>query len=195
MGTKYGDVLVQFVYGADKSPMMLKKGEKEYYYLYNSQNDVIGLIDSDGKQVVNYSYDAWGKQTGLTDTSGENIGKLNPFRYRAYCYDDDTKLYVTASRYYDPELCRFLCADNFDVAKAQMFSMNGKNLYVYCCNNPVNAVDEEGSLAQVVGVIEKLLETPYGRFLIFGLLGGVTYWRLFREVLMALLVISQQLYW
>lgn len=176
MGTKYGDVLVQFVYGADKSPMMLKKGEKEYYYLYNSQNDVIGLIDSDGKQVVNYSYDAWGKQTGLTDTSGENIGKLNPFRYRAYCYDDDTKLYVTASRYYDPELCRFLCADNFDVAKAQMFSMNGKNLYVYCCNNPVNVVDEEGSLAQVVGVIEKLLETPYGRFLIFGLLGGVTYW-------------------
>lgn len=176
MGTKYGDVLVQFVYGADKSPLMLKKGEKEYYYLYNSQNDVIGLIDSDGKQVVNYSYDAWGKQTGLTDTSGENIGKLNPFRYRSYCYDDDTKLYVTASRYYDPELCRFLCADNFDVVKAEMFSMNGKNLYVYCCNNPVNAVDEEGSLAQVVGVIEKLLETPYGRFLIFGLLGGVTYW-------------------
>ena len=76
--------------------------------MYNSQNDVIGLIDSDGKQVVNYSYDAWGKQTGLTDISGENIGKLNPFRYRAYCYDDDTKLYVTASRYYDPELCRFL---------------------------------------------------------------------------------------
>ena len=145
MGTKYGDVLVQFVYGADKSPLMLKKGEKEYYYLYNSQNDVIGLIDSDGKQVVNYSYDAWGKQTGLTDTSGENIGKLNPFRYRSYCYDDDTKLYVTASRYYDPELCRFLCADNFDVVKAEMFSMNGKNLYVYCCNNPVNAVDEEGS--------------------------------------------------
>ena len=121
MGTKYGDVLVQFVYGADKSPLMLKKGEKEYYYLYNSQNDVIGLIDSDGKQVVNYSYDAWGKQTGLTDTSGENIGKLNPFRYRAYCYDDDTKLYVTASRYYDLELCRFLCADNFDVVKAEMF--------------------------------------------------------------------------
>lgn len=176
MGTKYGDVLVQFVYGADKSPMMLKKGEKEYYYLYNSQNDVIGLIDSDGKQVVNYSYDAWGKQTGLTDTSGENIGKLNPFRYRAYCYDDDTKLYVTASRYYDPELCRFLCADNFDVVIEKMFSMNGKNLYVYCCNNPVNAVDEEGSLAQVVGAIEKLLETPYGRFFVFGVVGAVVYW-------------------
>ena len=103
------------------------------------QNDVIGRIDSDGKQGVNYSYDAGGELVNtmdtsganiaqskeitrsLTDTSGENIGKLNPFRYRAYCYDDDTKLYVTASRYYDLELCRFLCADNFDVVKAEMF--------------------------------------------------------------------------
>ena len=54
--------------------------------------------------------------------------------------------------------------------------MNGKNLYVYCCNNPVNAVDEEGSLAQVVGAIEKLLETPYGRFFVFGVVGAVVYW-------------------
>lgn len=175
MGTKYGDVLVQFVYGADKSPLMLKKGEKEYYYLYNSQNDVIGLIDSDGKQVVNYSYDAWGKQTGLTDISGENIGKLNPFRYRAYCYDDDTKLYVTASRYYDPELCRFLCADNFDVVKAEMFSMNGKNLYVYCCNNPVNAVDEDGSFG--IWILKFEPTTP---------------WKLVREVAIGMLVYAVQ---
>ena len=35
--------------------MMLKKGEKEYYYLYNSQNDVIGLIDSDGKRITDNS--------------------------------------------------------------------------------------------------------------------------------------------
>lgn len=175
MGTKYGDVLVQFVYGADKSPLMLKKGEKEYYYLYNSQNDVIGLIDSDGKQVVNYSYDAWGKQTGLTDISGENIGKLNPFRYRAYCYDDDTKLYVTASRYYDPELCRFLCADNFDVVKAEMFSINGKNLYVYCCNNPVNAVDEDGSFG--IWILKFEPTTP---------------WKLVREVAIGMLVYAVQ---
>ena len=172
MGTKYGDVLVQFVYGADKSPLMLKKGEKEYYYLYNSQNDVIGLIDSDGKHVVNYSYDAWGKQTGLTDTSGENIGKLNPFRYRAYCYDDDTKLYVTASRYYDPELCRFLCADNFDVVKAEMFSMNGKNLYVYCCNNPVNAVDDEGNLAETLITIGKVI----GKIIAGAVLASIMYY-------------------
>mgnify|MGYP003202042308 CR=1 FL=1 len=80
---------------------------KDEFHAYSLKTSIIFLI--------------WGKQTGLTDTSGENIGKLNPFRYRAYCYDDDTKLYVTASRYYDLELCRFLCADNFDVVKAEMF--------------------------------------------------------------------------
>ena len=125
---------------------MLKKGEKEYYYLYNSQNDVIGLIDSDGKQVVNYSYDAWGKQTGLTDTSGENIGKLNPFRYRAYCYDDDTKLYVTASRYYDPEVGRFVNADRIKFAATLgRYYVNRQNLYQYCFNNPIMLNDKFGS--------------------------------------------------
>ena len=155
MGTKYGDVLVQFVYGADKSPLMLKKGEKEYYYLYNSQNDVIGLIDSDGKQVVNYSYDAWGKQTGLTDTSGENIGKLNPFRYRAYCYDDDTRLYVTASRYYDPEVGRFVNADDLGTIFVKPQELGSKNLYAYCDNNPVAREDYAGEfpIPCIVGAV------------------------------------------
>ena len=87
---------------------------KDEFHAYSLKTSIIFLIEVMLVLI-------WGKQTGLTDTSGENIGKLNPFRYRAYCYDDDTKLYVTASRYYDLELCRFLCADNFDVVKAEMF--------------------------------------------------------------------------
>ena len=43
--------------------------------MYNSQNDVIGLIDSDGKQVVNYSYDAGGELVNTMDTSGANIAQ------------------------------------------------------------------------------------------------------------------------
>ena len=88
---------------------------KDEFHAYSLKTSIIFLIEV--MLVLKYGE----KQTGLTDTSGENIGKLNPFRYRAYCYDDDTKLYVTASRYYDLELCRFLCADNFDVVKAEMF--------------------------------------------------------------------------
>lgn len=32
-----------------------------YYYIHNLQNDIIGLIDSNGTQVVSYRYDTWGK--------------------------------------------------------------------------------------------------------------------------------------
>ena len=39
------------------------------------QNDVIGLIDSDGKQGVNYSYDAGGELVNTMDTSGANIAQ------------------------------------------------------------------------------------------------------------------------
>ena len=39
------------------------------------QNDVIGRIDSDGKQGVNYSYDAGGELVNTMDTSGANIAQ------------------------------------------------------------------------------------------------------------------------
>ena len=30
-----------------------------YMYLRNAQNDIIGLLDKDGKAVVRYTYDSW----------------------------------------------------------------------------------------------------------------------------------------
>ena len=43
---------------------------------------------------------------------------------------------------------------------------------MYCCNNPVNAVDEDGSLAETLqGVIAVLKEVAKGAFV-----GVVTYW-------------------
>ena len=31
-----------------------------YYYVYNGQGDVIGILDSSGNRVVTYTYDSWG---------------------------------------------------------------------------------------------------------------------------------------
>ena len=39
------------------------------------------------------------------------LGKLNPFRYRSYYYDNETGFYYLQSRYYDPTICRFVNAD------------------------------------------------------------------------------------
>ena len=90
-----------------------------YYYLYNLQGDVIALADaSTGKLAATYTYDAWGKIVKINgidpDSVAESsIAKINPFRYRGYYYDTETGLYYLNSRYYDPEVGRFINADKY----------------------------------------------------------------------------------
>ena len=94
--------------------------------------------------MVRYQYNSWGKVTSTQDTSGVSLATLNPFCYRKYVYDPETGLYCLGSRYYDPEVGRFVNADDFETLTYQMDSVQGKNLYQYCFNNPVNMEDEEG---------------------------------------------------
>ena len=75
-------------------------------------------------------------------TSSNHLGNLNPFRYRGYYYDVETGLYFLKSRYYDPEVGRFLNMDS--IIFADNCETNGINLYAYCLNNPVNYIDPFG---------------------------------------------------
>lgn len=72
-----------------------------------------------------------------------NIGHVNPFRYRGYYFDVETDLYYLNSRYYDPELGRFINAD--DISYLDPESLNGLNLFAYCGNNPISYVDPDGN--------------------------------------------------
>ena len=78
----------------------------------------------------------------LVDTS---IGNINPYRYRGYHYDVETKLYYLNSRYYDPEVGRFISPDIISILDETMMEANGLNLYMYCGNNPVMRVDPNGT--------------------------------------------------
>ena len=106
----------------------------------NTQNDTIALLDNEGNIVVKYTYDAWGNQK-IVDCNGNevvgtnHIGNLNPFRYRSYYYDIETNLYFLKTRYYDPEICRFITID--DISYLAPDTINGLNLYSYCFNNPI----------------------------------------------------------
>ena len=136
---------VQFVYDAEGKPFLLRfNGKTDYFYLYNGLGDITGLVDSSNKVVVRYQYNSWGKVTSTQDTSGVSLATLNPFCYRKYVYDPETGLYCLGSRYYDPEVGRFMNADDFETLTYQLDSVQGKNLYQYCFNNPVNMEDEEG---------------------------------------------------
>ena len=72
-----------------------------------------------------------------------DIAERNAFRYRGYYYDVSTKLYYLKSRYYDPEVGRFISADAISELDAE--EINGLNLYRYCANNPVMMNDTEGN--------------------------------------------------
>jgi len=47
-------------------------------------NDIVGIINSSGTQVVAYTYDVWGKLISVTGSLASTIGEQNPFRYRGY---------------------------------------------------------------------------------------------------------------
>ena len=120
-----------------------------YYYRVDGKGEIIALTNSAGEVVANYIYDAWGYPTGITDASGNaitgstHIGIVNPIRYKGYCYDTETGLYYLNSRYYDPEVCRFISADDVSLLGTDGSPVS-YNLYAYCLNNPVNRSDDTG---------------------------------------------------
>ena len=96
--------------------------------------------------MVNYTYDPYGKLLSTTGTLAATLGTYNPLRYRGYVYDHETGLYYVSSRYYDPEIGRWINADSI----IGVDDMLGNNLFAYCDNNPVNKVDYSGEDGQTI---------------------------------------------
>ena len=138
-----GTNTLEFVY--DNSGLSgVKHNDKEYIYSKDIQGNIIGILDKSGKEVVQYKYDAWGGiRTEVKDENHALIAELNPFRYRSYYYDTETNLYYLNTRYYDPEVGRFISQD--DVSYLDPEHINGLNLFAYCGNNPVMAIDQSGT--------------------------------------------------
>ena len=112
------------------------------YYHKTHAKVVIKYLQENG------SYDTITSDYSYNDISIINrfIAYKNPFRYRSYYYDYETNLYYLNSRYYDPQLGRFINADDISTLDVTQVTLNGLNLYTYCLNNPVNETDENGNL-------------------------------------------------
>ena len=70
------------------------------------------------------------------------LGALNPIRYRGYVCDTETGLYYLQTRYYDPEVGRFI---NSDILVSTGQGLLGNNMFAYCRNNPVCRKDACGT--------------------------------------------------
>lgn len=115
------------------------------------QGDIIAIYDGSGNCYATYGYDSWGRGTIFTNV--DDIANINPFKYRGYYFDGESNLYYLNSRYYDPEIGRFISSDSIDYITPE--SINGLNLYVYCGNNPVMYYDPNGTIALslLIGII------------------------------------------
>jgi RHS repeat-associated protein len=98
--------LIKYRYFGDKL-YGFNYNDIDYYYIRNTQGDITSIITKDGTEVARYTYDAWGNHV-VSNLTGDNIGDINPFRYRGYYYDKETQLYYLNARYYDPEVGRFI---------------------------------------------------------------------------------------
>ena len=146
---------IYYVYDANGQPVGMKYNGVQYWYQKNMQGDVVRILNASGAEVVSYAYDAWGKVLSVSGSLSSTVGAANPFRYRGYYYDTETGWYYLNTRYYDPNVGRFLSPDTILGANGGLL---GYNLYAYCNNNPVMFSDPSGNSIVVSTIFA--IDTP-----------------------------------
>ena len=151
--------------------------DTEYFYVKNLQGDILKVITATGTEAATYTYDSWGK---LLTATGD-LAEVNPIRYRGYYYDTETGLYYLQSRYYDPEVGRFI---NSDAYASTGQGILGANMFAYCGSSPNIFTDHGGTDAVILydstfpGHIGALLEDSDGHWYHFywGTSKGISRW-------------------
>ena len=126
-----------------------------FFAICNSRGDVVELRRADGTLYARYEYDAWGNPrvydaSGNLNTNPSSMAFQNPIRYRGYYYDSESGLYYLQSRYYDPQVTRYISPDTIDVSALTFNVVEHKNLFSYCDNSPIYRSDEQGYVWHII---------------------------------------------
>lgn len=140
---------IYYTYDSNGKLVSINLNNDEYFYVKNVQNDIIALVDNDGNKVVEYTYDTLGKVISIEGELKDSLGVKNPYRYRSYRYDNETKLYYLQTRYYNPEIGRFINADSLIGEEGEILK---HNIFAYCANDFVNSYDDNGEEAITLGI-------------------------------------------
>ena len=181
--TKGSDTIV-FLYDEKGNKYGFDYNGTKYYYIFNVQGDVIGILNQSGSQIVSYQYDPWGKVLSVSGSEASTIGQINPIRYRGYYYDTETGFYYLQSLYYDPTTRRFLNVDSQLSGTAQV---QGYNLFAYCLNNPIMMIDSTGNWPKWVDGVLTVLSGA-GQVIAGAALGAAANWTGVGAVAGALLI-------
>ena len=161
-GVIYNDVEYYYIKNAQNDVIGIadKDGKVALKYSYDAWGKVISITDRNGNDINNLKTEKFDPTTGETITEYDENGNvivpvhpyvrlahINPILYRSYYYDKETGWYYLNTRYYSPDMCRFINADGY-IQTGQ--SMLDKNMFAYCLNNPINLIDSTGKMATAV---------------------------------------------
>ena len=138
-----------YVWGKDVSGTMqgaggvggllaVSMGGQYYFPCHDANGNITAYVDESGTVVAEYAYDAFG---GTIAKSG-SMADAFAHRFSTKYYDSETGLYYYGYRFYSLELHRWLNRDPIE-------EDGGLNLYAFCENNGINAVDVLGKSAYV----------------------------------------------
>jgi len=100
---------------------------------------VRALTDASGAITATYRTDEWGISTAITGSSSQPLGFTGEPR-------DATGLTFLRTRYYDPDLGRFMSRDMWPGIPG---APQTQNRYAYATNNPVTDADPNGRLVDI----------------------------------------------
>ena len=137
---------LDYNYDANGQLISVEYNNNIYFYIKDILGNIIKIIDKNNRDIVKYKYNSWGVVTRTICVTSSDASYLlayyNPFVFKSYYYDSETRLYYLNSRFYSPELCRFITVDDHSYLDPE--SLGSISLYCYCGNNPIMYADPSG---------------------------------------------------
>ena len=124
-------------------PIALELNGRTFAPILDARGNIVKLIDGETKKVAS-SYDISPFGDSIEVTSSKKL--FNPWVYATKRFDPEVNLYYFGSRYYDPQVRRWISPD-------PQGWLDSPNLYTYCKNNPLKYADPNGEWAIIIPIV------------------------------------------
>ncbi len=155
------NLIMRFEYADGRMPAAMTKAGVSYYLVYDQVGSLRMVVDGSGNVVKVIDYDSFGNIISDSDPAFEV-----PFGFAGGLHDRDTNLVRFGYRDYDPDIGRWTAKDPI------FFNGGDTDLYGYCLNDPINAVDPLGFAQWWVGLTGDFLKGAGGVAVLAGIASG-----------------------
>lgn len=143
---------MRIIYDVNDEPLgFLLNDAMPFLYTKNILGDITGVVYyENANYLFRYAYDAYGNyelippdDSAAAEITATIFHSLNPLTYRGYVFAPAIGIsHYLGSRFYAPQLCRFMNADVYaDTAQGAV----GTNMFSYCGNNSISNIDPTGT--------------------------------------------------